>query len=71
MTHSFGGSLISTCLIPFADFLNHSYTNCTSYYMINSNYELNDEHKSYKVRKNRINLEILNELKVTSTNKIE
>ena len=51
MTHCFGGSLLSTCLIPFADFMNHSYENCTSYYMVNKNFEINGGNKGYRERK--------------------
>ncbi|CAD8159884.1 unnamed protein product [Paramecium pentaurelia] len=60
----FGWALKSTCLIPIADFLNHSNQACT-HYMVHQGLEKGNDLKSvvfqqqYIIKRNQINLSIL------------
>ncbi len=57
----FGNYMFSDCLIPFADFLNHSNYGC-DYFFINTDYETGQKpkHKKYTLLKKNYDISILN-----------
>ncbi|KRX00204.1 Rubisco LSMT, substrate-binding domain [Pseudocohnilembus persalinus] len=59
MTRCFGYSVPSTCLIPFADLLNHN-NNSATHYTVQTKYEQNPEQKpaNYVIKQEKIDMDI-------------